>query len=82
MLKKLFCILEFLWFHTLNHNNRLASVWRVISFEIASKIIKAPIILPFVNETQLIIKYLRNLDEIQSRISKKNAFILGMVQKI
>lgn len=26
--------------------------------------------------------YLRNLDEIESRISKKNAFILGTGQKI
>jgi len=67
MLKKLFRLLKiviqitsywkyflFVWFHSLNHNNRLASVWRVMSFQIASRIIKAPIILPFVNGTQLI----------------------------
>ena len=67
MLKKLFRLLKiviqipsywkyflFVWFHPLNHNNRLASIWRVMSFQIASRIIKAPIILPFVNGTQLI----------------------------
>ena len=54
MLKKLFCLIKFIWFHPLNQNNRLAAVWRMISFQIASRIIKASIILPFVNDTQLI----------------------------
>ena len=54
MLKKLFCLIKFIWFHPLNQNNRLAAVWRMMSFQIASRIIKAPIILPFINDTQLI----------------------------
>jgi hypothetical protein len=54
MLKKLFRLIKFIWFHPLNQNNRLAAVWRMMSFQIASRIIKASIILPFVNDTQLI----------------------------
>jgi len=54
MLKNFFYLFRFVWFHPLNQNNRIASIWRVISFQIASIIIKAPIILPFVNGTHLI----------------------------
>ena len=54
MLKKLFRLIKFIWFHPLNQNNRLAAVWRMMSFQISSRIIKAPIILPFVNGTHLI----------------------------
>ena len=57
MLKKLFRLLKFVWFHSLNQNNRLAAVGRVMRFQIASRNIKAPIILPFVNDTQLITIY-------------------------
>lgn len=50
----LFKLFKFVWLHPLNKNNRIASIWRVISFQVASRIIKAPIILPFVNGTHLI----------------------------
>ena len=53
MFKKLIRLFKFIWFHPLNVNNYLASLWRVISFQITIRIIKAPIILPPVNEAQL-----------------------------
>ena len=56
MIKKLFRLLKFVWIHPLNKNNRLGSIWRVISWQIASRILNLPIMLPFVNETQLIAK--------------------------
>jgi FkbM family methyltransferase len=54
MLKKIFNLLKFLWFHPLNRNDRLVSLWRVISLQIASRIINGPIMLPFVNGTYLL----------------------------
>ena len=54
MLKKIFRLFKFVWLHPLNKNNRLASLWRVISWQIISRIINVPIMLPFVNGTYLI----------------------------
>ena len=54
MLKKLFRLLKFVWCHPLNKNNRFASLWRVISWQITSRILNVPIMLPFVNGTHLI----------------------------
>jgi len=54
MLKKIFRLFKFVWLHPLNKNNRLASLWRVISWQIISRIINVPIMLPFVNGTHLI----------------------------
>lgn len=120
MLKKIFLLFKFVWLHALNKNNRLASLWRVISFQITIRIIKAPIILLFVNGAQLTTScgmigatgdlyytlreydlfkhqlkslqgkykltsntlYLKKLDEIKRRISRKNTFTLGTGQKI
>jgi len=57
MLKKLFRLFKFVLFHPLNRNNRLAAIWRVISFQIASRITNNSILLPYVNNTYLITKH-------------------------
>lgn len=56
MLKSFILLFKFVWFHPLNNNNRLAALWRVLSFQIASRIINAVILLPFVNGTHLFMK--------------------------
>ena len=54
MLFKFINLFKFVWYHPLNDGNRLAAIWRVISWQLASKIIPGPIALPFVNETYLL----------------------------
>ena len=54
MLIKFFRLLKFVWCHPLNKNNRIASFWRIISWQIVSRILNVPIMLPFVNRTHLI----------------------------
>ena len=54
MLKKIFYLFKFVWLHPLNKRHRLASFWRVISWQLASRILNSPIMLPFVNGTYLI----------------------------
>jgi FkbM family methyltransferase len=56
MLKKIFHLFKFVCLHPLNKNNHLASFWRLISWQIASRILDRPIMLPFVNGTYLITK--------------------------
>jgi FkbM family methyltransferase len=55
-MKKFILLFKFVWSHPLNYNNRLAALWRVISFQIASRINNAAILYPFVNNTQLFMK--------------------------
>ncbi len=57
MLKKLFKLFKFVLSHPLNRNNRLAAIWRVISFQIVSRITNNPILLPFINNTYLLTKH-------------------------
>jgi len=57
MLKKLFRLFKFVLFHPLNRNNRLAAIWRVISFQIVSRITNNSILLPYINNTYLITKH-------------------------
>ena len=57
MLKKLFRLFKFVLFHPLNRNNRLAAIWRVISFQIVSRITNNPILLPYINNTYLLTKH-------------------------
>ena len=54
MLKKFFLLFKFVWFHPLNKRNRLGAIWRVISWQIVSRIFNAPVLIPFVNGTCLI----------------------------
>ena len=54
MLNKVFRLLKFVWCHPLNKNNRIASFWRIISWQIVSRILNVPVMLPFVNRTHLI----------------------------
>ena len=54
MLIKFFRLLKFVWCHPLNKNNRIASFWRIISWQIVSRILNVPVMLPFVNRTYLI----------------------------
>ena len=53
MFKKLIRSFKFVWFYPLNVTNCLVSLWRVISFQISIRIMKALIILPFVNGAKL-----------------------------
>ena len=53
MFKKLIRSFKFIWFYPLNVTNCLVSLWRVISFQTSIRIIKALIILPFVNGAKL-----------------------------
>jgi len=54
MLSKFIHIFKFVWCHPLNDNRRLAAIWRVISWQLVSRIIPGPIALPFVNGTYLL----------------------------
>tara|TARA_Y100000768_G_scaffold115279_1_gene85077 strand:- start:5311 stop:6210 length:900 start_codon:yes stop_codon:yes gene_type:complete len=54
MLKKFFLLFKFIWFHPLNKKNRLGAIWRVMSWQIVSKIFNSPVLIPFVNGTYLI----------------------------
>lgn len=116
MFKKLIRLFKFIWFYLLNVNNCLVSLWNVNSFQISIRIIKALMILPFVNGAQLtsscgmieatsnwycrlreydLLKhqlkslqtkykfisnslYLKKLNEIKHRISRKNIYTLRM----
>ena len=57
MLKKFIRLFKFVWSHPLNKNSRIAAIWRVLSFQIASRINNAAVLYPFVNNTQLFMKY-------------------------
>ena len=59
MLKRLFKFLKFVLFYSLNRNNSLAALWRIISFQIVSRIINNPILLPYVNNIYLLTKYVK-----------------------
>ena len=54
MLIKFFRLLKFVWSHPLNKNKLIASLWRIISWQIVSRILNVPLMLPFVNRTHLI----------------------------
>jgi len=43
MLSKFINLFKFVLYHPLNDGNRLAAIWRVISWQLASKIIPGPI---------------------------------------
>lgn len=54
MIKKIFDLLKFVWSHPLNKKSRVASLWRIISLQIASRLINNSIMLPFVNGSYLL----------------------------
>lgn len=54
MFKTFFYLFKFVWSHPLNRKNRLASLWRIISLQIASRLINNSIMLPFINGTYLL----------------------------
>lgn len=54
MLSKFISLIKFVWFHPLNRNDRLKAIWRVISWQVVSRIMTRPIALPFVNGTYLL----------------------------
>ncbi len=48
--------LIFILDHPLNRNNRINAISRFITWQIGSRILKAPVIVPFVNNSRLIVK--------------------------
>ena len=54
MLSKFINLFKFVWYHPLNYNSRLAAIWRVLTWQLVSKILPGPIALPFVNGTYLL----------------------------
>lgn len=46
-------LLNFVWYHPLNHHSRLTAWLRVLRWQLAARLIPGPIALPFVEETWL-----------------------------
>jgi len=54
MLFRFIRLLKFVWYHPLNKKDRLNAIWRVLSWQIVSRITPGPIAIPFVNGTYLL----------------------------
>jgi hypothetical protein len=90
MLSKFINLFKFVWYHPLNDNSRLAAIWRVISWQFSKKFetykynpLKQQLISlngKFSSADNTL--YLRKLNEVKQRISKKSICILGSGKKI
>lgn len=56
MLINLLKLLKFVWTHPINRNSRFKAIFRVIRFQISSRIFNVPFLIPFVNDTFLFTK--------------------------
>ena len=56
MLINLLKLLKFVWTHPINRNSRFKAIFRVIRFQISSRILNVPFLVPFVNDTFLFTK--------------------------
>ena len=50
---ELFNLLSFVWHHPLNAGGRMAAIYRVFRWQLASRLMEGPIALPFVEDTKL-----------------------------
>jgi len=93
MLFKFTQLLRIVWNHLLNKDNHFAAIWRVLSWQIISRIMPWPIALPNVNGTYLLTIrgisgstgntiYHRKLNEVECRIPKITKHKLGTGHEI
>lgn len=45
---------EFIWNHPISRNRRAAALWRYLRWQIGARILRAPVVIPFVEETTLV----------------------------
>lgn len=93
MLFKFTQLPRFVCSHLLNKDNHFAAIWRVLSWQIISRIMPRSITLPYLNKIYLLkirgrsgstgnTIYLRKLNEVECRIPKITKHKLGTREEI
>lgn len=55
MIAQLLKVLGFIWNHPLNARGRMRAVWRLVRWQVGSRLLPGPVALPFVDETRLLV---------------------------